>query len=462
VRLSLASLVVGCLMLSLPSLAQEASPAVPEEPAHAAGGGLRLADAVSAALADGHAAQIAQLEADRSRDVAGQERSAYLPHASITSNAGYNSRQDEKLRAVDLAGEEKTYGLSSLGSDEGWVNVYLDQVVLDLATWQRIERAELEAEAATLAQEQEREVVAYEVLRRFTDVLRQERLAALASARVATLEAFDHQASLLLEAGRARPADRERAKLLLEEGRMDEEARANDVTSARISLALAMGRENGMPADPLDATSLPETRSGADLEPDVTGSPELRVLDLRRRVEEKGVSIARSGHLPTVAVRGGYSHYGVKRFDNYPDAYQVGLNVDVPIFQGLKTEYQVEGATKTAEIARIRYRSAFEAKRARVKQLAKRLAAAGDTPDLAARRAAVSREQLRLAELNLRADRGDLGAALAALDDSVRDGGAAIDAELDRVLLWADLHRESGNLARALTGSTAPPPASQN
>jgi outer membrane protein TolC len=412
--------------------------------------GLTLAAAVAAALGQGDVAQIAQLEADRSRDAAGQERSAYLPRASITSNAGYNSRQNDKLVAVDGSGRVREYGLSSLGSNDGWFNVYLDQLVLDLATWQRIERAELEAEAARLAQEQEGEAVAYEVVQRFTEALRQERLAALARERVATTESLDQQAALLLLVGRSRPADRDQVALLLEEGRIEVVSRAADMDGARASLALAMGRAGGAAPDALDAASLPDTRGGGEGEVDVATAPELRVLDLRRRVEEKGIAIARAGHLPTVALRGGYSHYGVKRFDNYPDAAQLGVNVDIPLFQGLKNEYAVEGAAKSAEIARIRYRSVLETRRARVRELTRRLAAGSDSPALAARRAGVSRERLRLAKLNLEAGRGSLDEAMGALGDSVRDARVAIDAELDRVLLWAQLRRETGTLARTL------------
>lgn len=426
--------------------------------APASDAGLTLAQAVAAALADGHSAQIARLEAERSVDAAGEQRSAYLPKAKITSNAGYNSRQNEKLSAINGAGQLREYGLSSLGSDEGWFNVYLDQLLLDLATWHRMERADLEAEAAGIGEEQEREAVAYEVLQRFTNVIRQESHLGLARDRVQASAALDQQAALLLEAGRARPADRAQVALLLAEAELERDERQAAATSARAALALAMGRERGAIVDPLDATSLPAPAAGdGDADPqDVDRSPELRVLDLRRRVEEKNVDIARAGYLPTVGVRGGYSHYGVKRFDNYPDALQVGVNVEVPIFEGLRNLYAVDGAAKTAEIARLKHRSRAEAKRARVRELAARLAATSELAELAHRRADVSKERLRLAELNLRADRGTLEEALAALGERTRDGSAAVDAGLDRVLLWAELRRETGTLAQAIAG---PPPS---
>lgn len=446
----------------------DAAPAETGEPSSqdgATGGGLTLPEALAAAFSDGQAAQIADLEARRSVDVAGEERSAYLPRATITSNAGYNNRWDEKLEAIDDAGVQRTYGLSSIASDEGWFNVYLDQLLVDLATWQRIERAQLEAEAAALAREHEREIVAFEVLERFAEALRQERLARLAAERLAGMERLDHQAGLLLNAGRTRPSDREQVALLLEEARVEASLRASDAQSARASLGVVMGRSASAAPERLDATTLPDTSAGGGVEPDVTASPELRVLDLRRKAEEKGIAVARAGHLPTVAVRGGYSHYGVKRYDNYPDAVRVGVNVDVPLFQGLKNEYAIEGAAKSAEIARLRYRQVLETRRARVRELAQRLDAGSQMPSLAERRAAVARERLRLAELSLRADRTGLDETLSALAEHVREGRAAIDAPIDRVLLWGQIRRETGTLARSLAvaqASDAAPAQSQD
>ena len=457
-----ALLAMVLLATGAPVAAEEESAAQPAaaDSAPASTSGLTLADAVAAALAEGHASQIAQLEVERSRDAAGQERSAYLPRASITSNAGYNNRWNEKLQAVDSAGVQRTYGLSSLASDEGWFNVYLDQLLLDLATWQRIARAELETEATALAREQERESVAFEVLQRFLEALRQEQLVGLARQRAEFAETLDQQAGLLLAAGRTRPADRERVALLLEEARVDAASRAADLRNAHALLALAMGRDGTAAPERLDATSLPDVRVGPEAETDVTASPELRVLDLRRKAEEKGIAVARAGHLPTVAVRGGYSHYGIKRYDNYPDAVRVGVNLDVPLFQGFKNEYAIEGAAKSAEIARIRYRQVLETKRARVRELAQRLASGSGAPALAERRVAASQERLRLAELSLRSERGSLDEVLAALGDSARDERAAIDAKLDRVILWGQLRRETGTLAQALGGARPAPPDS--
>ena len=85
------ALLAAALLLAAAARADgDATPggAAEAEPGAARAGGLALSEALAAALADGETAQIAGLEAERAVDIAGQERSAYLPRASITSNAG--------------------------------------------------------------------------------------------------------------------------------------------------------------------------------------------------------------------------------------------------------------------------------------------------------------------------------------------------------------------------------------
>jgi len=463
--LARAGLVAGLVALA-------AGGAAAAEPASAAGRGeaalaspearrdpLVLAEAVSLAFREARDARIAQLEADRSDDAVLRERSIFLPSASITSNAGYSSRQKEKLRTLDSDFVQSEYGLATLGSTNGWVNVYLSQVLLDLAAWKRFERSQLEAEAQELSRDQERERVAYEVLRRYLTVLRHERLAEAADTLATRAAVLDRQAAALLTAGRTRPADRQQVALLLEQAEIDAEAHDADAQAARYALGVAMGVPDAALGRPLASESLPRAEAPPGGEPpEVLSSPELRVLDLRRRMEEVSVDEARAGHLPTLEVSGGYSHYGIDRFDNYPDEYRVGVNLEIPLFQGLKTRYAVKGAAKAAEIARLRYRKVLEAKRARVRELVRRLEATRRQPELARRRAEVSLERLRLAELNLQAERGTLEAAVAAFGESAVDAFAAVATELDRVLLWAELKRETGTLARTLASEPTSTP----
>ncbi len=414
---------------------------------------LSLAEAASRALADGPDARIASLEAGQAEDALAEARSAYLPRASISSQAGYSNRLDERLRTVDRDGRERTYGLSSLGSDQGWFNFYIDQLLFDLQTWRGMERAELSAEAGRVAEAEKREAITLDVLRRYVEALRFDEIVTLDERRLAAAERLDARAASLLTAGRIVASDREEAALALETLRMRASERAGARAGARRALANAIG---GTPGDTwhLEPESLPVVAHVAtDADAELATAPELQLLSLRKRMEDVNVAAARAGRYPTVGLRAGYSNYGARRYDNFPDELSVGVDLTVPLFDGFKARNAIEGALKGAEIARLRYASMLERKRDRVRELERELAVGMQRPSLAARQAAVAEERLRLAEVRLQSDRGTLSDVVAASIGWGREARAAVDARFDAVVMWATLQRELGRLSAVIVGT---------
>ena len=428
-------------------------------PASAAGARLTLAEAVASALERGDAAQIAALEAAQAASLAGEERSAYLPHLFVTSGAGYSNRQNAKLRTLNASGEEKVYGLRSLGASDGWINVEVEQLIFDLGNWRRIEQQSLAAEAARIGAEERREAVARDVVTAYARVLRLEQLHAVAVERARQARWLDEQAVRLLNAGRAVPTEREQVSLAAGEAALEADTRAAELADARGTLQTAIG-DPARDVSVLDPGSVPRPEPPAgDLTSDASlaATPALQVLDLRKRVEESGLAAARAGRYPTVGLQGGYSNYGPNRYDNYPDELSVNLAFKLPLFDGNRTSHAVAGATAAVEIAERRYRAMLEEKRARVRELSERLATGRVRSDLADRRADLGRERVRLADLNLQGERGSLGDGIAARDAFGRDAAAAVEARWDRLETWADLMVESGGLARAIVGPPANP-----
>jgi outer membrane protein TolC len=420
---------------------------------------LTLADAVARGLDHSSGAQIARLETDLARNTVAETRAPYLPQVSVTTFAGYSNRFDEKIRAVDRNGVERKYGLATISADEGWFNVYVDQLLFDLSQVRLIERERLAAEAASLAERHEREEVAYEVTRRYAELVRLERLAEAAD-RIAAAAAWLHQQTRILsDAGRALSLEREQVALHLEEARLEARATRDRVVAGRAALWQAMGRgELGGEGPEVVPESLPRLGPGAPEEPEnaaIENAPDLRVLALRRRMEEASVESARALRLPKVRLRGGYSHYGIKRFDNFPDETFVGVAMDVPVFDGLRSANAVAGARRSVEIAGLRDRAAVEERRRELQELAARLAERSERSALAERWAEAALERQRLADLRLRADRGSVSDALAAREDAARRLREAIDARFEAVDLWAVWHARAGNLTRAVVGNDA-------
>jgi outer membrane protein TolC len=417
-----------------------------------ADGGLSLAEAVSLALARSYDARIARLEAERAWDAQEGARHVYYPKLWFTSNAGWSNRLGRKLEVLDHRGRPKTYGLNNIGSSDGWINLFVDQVLIDIRQWREAERTQLSAELADLQETARRESIAYEVTRLFTELLRVEQLRQLVGDREEKAAWLDAQAELLLEAGRALSSERESVALHLEGVRLDAELRRGEAREAGEILWLAVGGAEtmvgGIELDP----SLPrlEAVEAEALDEAAERAPELRALAIARRIEEKSVSAARAGRLPTLNLHWGYSHYGIKRFDNYDDEFLVGVDLRVPLFDGFETKNAVEGAQKSVEIARLRHDATLASKRARLRELSRRFESAEARLALTLRRAAAADEELRLADLNLRAQRSDLSRALGARESWTRARRATIDARSQRTLLWAELHHELGRLTDAL------------
>lgn len=418
---------------------------------------LTLAEAVTRALAKGPDAMIARLETERAGDAASSARSTYWPSLSLSSAAGYSNRMDDKLRAVNAKGVERRYGLATLGSERGWLNVFLHQLVLDMRSWRELQKSEIEADLAAAVEREQREAITYTTLDHYLNVLRLEKLRELDEVRLRYAAALDRQAASMLAAGRALGAEREQVAVHLEEVRLQAELAARGVAEAQSALALAVGMsaEEG-PRLRLGQYKIPAPNAGAVTETEaLAATPDLRILDLRQRGEELAVLAERANRYPTLALDMGYRHLGSKRYDNFEDEFLVAVDFEVPLFDGFRSRYAIEGANKSAEIARLRYRDMLERKRARVRELAERLKVTSSRPELAERRARTAEERLRVADVNLRVGRAMLDDALNARVAYARDAAEAIEAGFDRILLWATLQREVGTLSNAILGESS-------
>jgi outer membrane protein TolC len=417
---------------------------------------LTLQEAVVRAFVHAPSARIARLETARAEDDLSMAESSYWPFVGMSSAAGWSNRMDETLEAVDGKGRVREYPLSSLGSQDGWINVFVKQLLFDLAEWHLIERSEIEAEAARISEAREREAIALDVLVRYAEVLRLGRLIEVENQAVKDGEWLDGQAQILLEAGRCLPGQREEVGVHLERARLDAALRQAERASGKEALTLAIGDPN-LASDSLDLDqqSLPsptEWPGEARAASCVTNSPAVRVLEARIRAEKARVAAARAGRYPTVDLVAGYSHYGIKRYDSYEDEVHGGIDFEMPLFDGFRTKHAVSRALHELEIARLRYQSMVDAKRVAVRDLARRLAAAQRRIELVRQQERVSADRLKMADLNLQAQRSNLDAALAARAERTRDARAAVEAEHEGTRLWATLQREIGMLAGTIVG----------
>jgi outer membrane protein len=423
--------------------------------ARAEGGALTLARAVLQALESGAAARIARLETDRAGHAHGQARSDYLPQVGLTSEAGWSNRIDDTFFGTDKNGNPQEYSLATIAPDRAWLQLYMSQTLFDLRSWREIERREIEAQAAQIAESRGRDDVSFEVTQRYMQLLRLQQETREVEERLVEAQWLAQQSDALYEAGRVLELDRSLAKLHLAEAELETRDRHNEMAAARDELWLALGEhEPRHVMIALDPDSLPslEPRTEESLAERVVDSPEMRILELQTRIQDAVVAAAKAGRWPTLKLVSGYSNYGPQRFDAYEDEVWVGVDLQVPIFDGFKSGHAIEGAQRDAEIARLRYQRELDSKRARVRDLVNGLETGAARLTLAEQRAATAREQLRLADLNLRAQRGGLAEAVAAREQLRRASSDAADAYYGQIERWAMLQRELGRLTDELLG----------
>ena len=350
-------------------------------------------------------------------------------------------------------------GLSSLGSTAGWLNIYVEQALFDLANWRRIKGISIAKQVAQLALEKERETTSLGILHRYAEILHLQGLLDLDEQRLKQAEWLDNQAKLLLEAGRTLRAERQQVELNLAEARIQVEDRRQSLGLARNALWRILGNTLEAPINlKLEAIDLHQKESDESraTEFPIEASPDLRILRLRQEMAETLLSAARAERLPTLGVQTAYSHYGTRRFDNFNDEIRVGIDVSIPIFDGFRTHYSIEEAIKDVEIAHLRYEAMHQAKGERVRAMKQQLEMFRQRPGLAKRRAVIAGERIRLADLNLQAERGSLDEALAARIAEWRDARAAAEIDYDHLRVWGGLNAGTGQLARKILGPTDP------
>lgn len=419
---------------------------------------ISLSQAVGRALGQGFLAQIARLESGQAEQQALEMRGAYLPQLLIEAQAGWSNRINEKM----VAGDGKVYGLDNMGNDP-WIDVFVRQALVDIRLWNLIEREQLAVELAEVAEAEVREGVAFEVTRQYANLVRLDLLVAGARRDHADALWLEDKAQRRADAGRALALDRDDAELYREEAELLIESLEVEREAVRTALRVSLGYPDAAEDWPqvipesLPTVAVMNLPEGTDLE--LQQTPEVRSLEMRRRMEEASVSAAEAERWPTLQLRGGYANYGIKRYDEFKDAGYVFVGMEIPLFDGLQTKHSIAGARKAAEIARLRYRSALAEKRSRMESLMRKLETATRRAELAARRGRSSRSQQRHADLELQAQRGDLDSALTARRRSASDAAVSIDRRFELIEVWARLQREMGILARRLapdSGVTAP------
>lgn len=294
-----------------------------------------------------------------------EERAAALPNLRITGSMG--RQYDESQRAFYEGIPSQFGGIFSFERDVATADIALSQAVF---TWGQVGAAIRAARIGLAMGDEElrlfRQAVARDVSTGFYDVLLARELVAVTRENLEQRERHLEAARRRFSAGTATDYDILAASVAVENAKPEWISAENRLRTAKEALNYLLGRQ-GCAFDvsgSLEAQIEPYPDSSKWVEQALLSRPELREIRHRRGVSGELVKVARAGDKPRLDIQAGYGWrgYNVEGMESDGTAWQAGLYLTFPVFDGLRTRGRVAQAkseVRTAEIEEARVRDAI-------------------------------------------------------------------------------------------------------
>ncbi|MBU4681110.1 TolC family outer membrane protein [Cedecea davisae] len=260
-----------------------------------------------------------------------QARSAWFPQVSLSGSTGHSSTTDSSGSLKNSA----AYGLS------------LTQLVYDFGkTSSNISQQQSQRESyryqlmATLTE------VAEKTAQTYIEVKRYQALIAAADEGVAALQTVNNMAKLRADAGLSSSSDVLQTQTRIAGMRSTLEQYQAALQSAKARLVVLTGVKAAQ-YQPLPMKLALEQEPLDNI--DYSIIPAVLAAEAMRNSSDYAVDKAKSGHWPTLSLRGGRTRYQSNNNAYWDD--QIQLNVDAPIYQGGAVSAQVEQAQGAQRIA---------------------------------------------------------------------------------------------------------------
>jgi outer membrane protein TolC len=340
------------------------------------------------------------------------------------------------------------------------LQLQLVQPLFDWATFREVARARWGDRAAARRYDEAALAVAFDVTRRFYEVVRAERSLDVLEKTAARSEDLVGRADALFAAGRAPKSDTYQARVNLANDRIAAEGQRIRVTQARTALAQALGRSDG-PELQVVAPAALDAAAPAAPEPPALGDllatarerrPAIAAQKALVAAADAAASGARGGWFPTVSAQGSYGKQGAS-FASADGVYGDPSRAYLALAQLVLTWNLFEGgrtvaAERRADAAALRARADQERTDALV---AKELADARAAAIALSRQVALASDAFAVAGQGLALARERLDAGLANQLE-VRDASlkltqaelSLVQARIDHAVARADLARAAG------------------
>ncbi|MBY8154318.1 outer membrane channel protein TolC [Vibrio fluvialis] len=282
----------------------------------------------------------AAAQRDAAFEAINSSRSSLLPQINLT--AGYNiNRSDVDLR----------------DSDKLSAGINFSQELYDRSSWVSLDTAEKQARQADAQYANSQQSLMLRVAQAYFDVLSAQDNLEFVRAEKAAVGRQLEQTKQRFEVGLSAITDVHDAQAQYDTVLADEVLAENSLINSYESLREITGQEHTN-LSILDTNRFSTSRTTESMEALIEQAQEKNLSLLSARISQDvakdNISLASSGHLPSLTLDGGYN-YGREYNDNYSsyDSYHenndfnIGLNLTVPLYSG----GNVSSQTKQAEYA---------------------------------------------------------------------------------------------------------------
>src|SRR5512133_661853 len=281
---------------------------------------LTLDEALAAAARENPDLALARADAVSS---AADRTSAYagvLPRLDLSSAFGHSfvGRASAGTTYLDPITQRVVSTGAAYDAEAYSLGLQLSQPLFDWRAVKEIERSRAGLRAAEWQLDEATLSLAFEVTRRFYDLVKAERSLGVLEKTAARSEELVARADALFTAGRAPKADTYAARVNLQNDRIAVEGQAIRVAQARSALAQVLGRTDpaGLSVVPPAGVDGPGLPSGEPPPLDALLSraraarPAVAAEAARVAAAQAGVGSAQAGYLPTVAAQASYGRQG--------------------------------------------------------------------------------------------------------------------------------------------------------
>jgi len=327
-----------------------------------------------------------------------------------------------------------------------------------MRNWATIARAKALFRAADKTYDEASLNVAFDVTRRFYEVIRAERSLKVLQEAVQRSEVLVRRTDALYEAGRAPRSETWAARVTLGNDRIAAEQQTSRVSDARVALAIALGRGADTelrvtPPSDLDKVAFQEPPpQGALVDLAKRKRPLLGADEQRIRAATEGIRVAQAGYYPSVSAQASYNRQGPYLSGSQgvygdPTGQYVatfGVVVNWNLFEGRTTLANVQRANLNEERATLVSEQNLLQVTGEIARASVGYRTLSASAKLAEENLRASRENLLLAERRYDAGAGTQVEVRDALLNLTRAELSLLAARIDSIIARADLNRAVG------------------